>query len=181
MLTPWKKSYDQPRKHIEKQRYSFAKGLSSQDYGFSSSHVWMWELNYNESWALQNWCFWTVVLEKLLGLKGDAASPSERKSVLNVHWKDWCWSWNLNSLATWYKELTHFKRPWWERLRAWGEGDDRGWDGWKASLTQWTWVRVYSGVGDGQGVLACCNPWGHKESDITEQLNWTEQNVQDQE
>ena len=57
------------------------------------------------------------------------------------HWKDWCWSWNSNTLATWYEELTHWKRPWWwERLKAGGEGDDRGWDGWMASLTRWTWV-----------------------------------------
>ena len=63
----WKKSYDQPRQHIKKQRHYFAnKGLSSQSYGFSSSHVWMWELDYKESWALKNWCFWTVVLEKTL-------------------------------------------------------------------------------------------------------------------
>ena len=67
MLTPWKESYDQPRKHIKKQRHYFAnKGPSSQGYGFSSSHVWMWELDYKESWALKNWCFWTVVLEKTL-------------------------------------------------------------------------------------------------------------------
>ena len=67
MLAPWKKSYDQPRPHTKKQRHHFAdKGLSSQSYGFSSSDVWMWELEYNESWALKNWCFWTVVLEKTL-------------------------------------------------------------------------------------------------------------------
>ena len=59
---------------------------------------------------------------------------------------DWCWSWNSNTLATWYEELTHLKRPWyWERVRAGGEGDDRGWDGWMASPTQWTWVWVNSG------------------------------------
>ena len=63
--TPWKESYDQPRQHIKKQRHYFAnKGPSGQGYGFSSSHVWMWELDYKESWALKNWCFWTVVLEK---------------------------------------------------------------------------------------------------------------------
>ena len=67
MLAPWKKSYDRPRQHIKKQRHYFAnKGLSSQSHGFSSSHVWMWELDYKESWALKNWCFWTVVLEKTL-------------------------------------------------------------------------------------------------------------------
>ena len=97
---------NQSRQHIKKQRHYFVnKGLSSQDYGFSSSHVWMWELDYNESWALKNWCFWTVVLGRLLRvpwLQGDPTS-------LNVHWKDWCWSWNSNTLATWCKELTHLK------------------------------------------------------------------------
>ena len=81
-----------------------------------------------------------------LGLHGYTTSPSERKSVLNIHWKDWCWSWNSNTLATWCKELTHLKRPWcWEILKAGGEGDDRGWDGCMASLTRWTWVWVNSG------------------------------------
>ena len=64
----------------------------------------------------------------------------------SVHWKSWCWSWNSNTLATWCKKLTHWKRPWcWERLRAGGEGDNRGWDGWMASPAQWTWVWVNSG------------------------------------
>ena len=67
MLAPWKKSYDQPRQHIKKQRHYFAnKSLSSQSYGFSSSHTWMWELDYKESWGQKIWCFWTVVLEKTL-------------------------------------------------------------------------------------------------------------------
>ena len=67
MLAPWKESDDQPRQHIKKQRHYFAnKGPSSQGYGFSSSHVWMWELEYKGSWAQKNWCFWTVVLEKTL-------------------------------------------------------------------------------------------------------------------
>ena len=81
-----------------------------------------------------------------LGLQGDPISPSYRKSVLNIHWKDWCWSWNSNTLATSCEEVTHLKRPWcWERLKAGGEGDNRGWDGWMASLTQWTWIWVNSG------------------------------------
>ena len=99
-----------------------------------------------------------------------------RKSVLNIHWKDWCWSWSSNTLATWCKELIHWKRPWcWERLKVGGEGDNRGWDGWMASRTQWTWVWVAPGVGDGQESLVCCSPWCHKESDTTEWLNWTEE------
>ena len=79
-----------------------------------------------------------------LGLQGDPTSPSERRSVLNIRWKDWCWS--SNPLAIWCEEPTHWKRPWcWERLKAGGEGDDRGWDGWMPSPTQWTWVWVNSG------------------------------------
>ena len=66
--------------------------------------------------------------------------------MLNSHWKDWCWSCNSNTLATWCEELTHWKRPWcWERLKAGGEEDNRGWDGWMASPTQWTWVWACSG------------------------------------
>ena len=89
----------------------------------------MWELDYKKSWAPKNWCFWTVVLEKTLGesleLQGDPTSPSKRRSVLSVHWKDW-WSWNSKTLATWCEELTHLKRPLcWERLKTGGEGDDR--------------------------------------------------------
>ena len=80
-----------------------------------------------------------------LGLQGDPTNPSWRKSVLNIHWKDWCWSWNSNTLVTWCEELTHWKRPWcWERLKV-GEGDDRGWEGWMASLTQLTWLWARSG------------------------------------
>ena len=80
MLAPWKENYDQPRHNIKKQRHNFAnKGLSSQDYGFSSGHVWLWELDYKESWALKNWCFWTVVLEKTL------QSPLDNKEIQPVH------------------------------------------------------------------------------------------------
>ena len=68
-----------------------------------------------------------------------------RWSVLSVHWKDWCWSWNSNTLTIWCEDLTHWKRPWfWEGLGSGGEGDDRGWDGWMASPTQWIWVWVNS-------------------------------------
>ena len=79
-LTPWKESNDQPRQHIKKQRHYFAnKGLSSQGSGFSSGHVWMWELDYKESWAQKNWCFWTMVLEKTL------ESPLDCKEIQPVH------------------------------------------------------------------------------------------------
>ena len=78
--TPWKESYDQPRYHIKKQRHYFAnKGPSSQGYGFSSDHVWMWQLDCEESWAPKNWCFWTMVLEKTL------ESPLDCKEIQPVH------------------------------------------------------------------------------------------------
>ena len=78
-----------------------------------------------------------------LGLQGDPTSPSWRRSVLGVHWTDWCWSWNSSTLASWCEELTHWKRPWcWEGLGAGGEEDNRGWDGWMASPTRWAWVWV---------------------------------------
>ena len=80
MLTPWKESYDQPRQHIKKQRHDFAnKGPHNQNYGFSSSHVWMWELDHKESWVPKNWCFWTVVLEKTL------ESPLDCKEIQPVN------------------------------------------------------------------------------------------------
>ena len=80
MLAPWKKSYDKSRPHIKKQRHYFTnKGPSSQSYGFSSSHVWLWELGYKENWALMNWCFWTVVLEKTL------ESPLDCKEIKLVN------------------------------------------------------------------------------------------------
>ena len=114
--------------------------------GFFSSHVWMWELNHKEGWVLKTWCFQIVVLENTLGLQGDQTNQSYRKSTQNIQWKDWCWSWSSIILATRCEEQTHWKRSWyWERLRAGGEGDNRGWDGWMASLTQCTWVWVDSG------------------------------------
>ena len=120
-----------------------------------------------------------VILEppKIRSLTVSIVSPSicHRKSVLNIHWKDWCWSWNSNTLATWCEELIHLKRPWcWERLKG-GEGDDRGWDDWMASLTQWAWVRVNSRICWWTGSPGC-SPWGCKESDTTEWLKWTEVN-----
>ena len=81
-----------------------------------------------------------------LGLQGDPTSPFWRRSALGFLWKEWCYSWNSSTLATSCKELTHWKRLWcWEGLGARGEGDDRGWDGWMASLTGWPWVWVNSG------------------------------------
>ena len=100
-----------------------------------------------------------------------------RRSVLSVHWKDWCWSWNSNPLATWCEGLTHWKRPWcWERLKAGGEGGKRGWDSWMASLTQWTcvWVDSWSWWWTGRpGVLQFMGSQRVRHDWATE-LNWTE-------
>ena len=103
-----------------------------------------WTIKKAECWridAFELWCWRS--LESPLYYKEIQPVNPKRQSVLYVFWKDWCWSWNSNSLATWCEELTLWKWPWcWERLKAWGEGDDRAWDGWMASLTQWTWVWV---------------------------------------
>ena len=110
----------------------------------------MWELDHKVGWALKNWCFWTVVLEKTLESPLDCkeiklVNPKGNQSWLFIR-RDWCWSWNSNTLATWCEKPTHWKRPWcWGRLKAREEGDDRGWDGWMASSTQWTWVWASSG------------------------------------
>ena len=129
--------------------YFANKDLSSQSYGFSSSHVWMWELDHKESWAPKNWCLWTVVLEKTL------ESLLDRKEIQPAHPKgnqSWIFIGRTDDeaetpiLRTWCKKLIHWKRPWcWERLRAGGEGDDRGWDGWMGSPMRWTQVWVSSG------------------------------------
>ena len=133
---------------IKKQRHYFAnKGLSSQIYGFSSSHVWLWELDYKESWAPKNWCFWSVVLEKTL------ESPLDSKEIQPVHPKGnqvWIFIGRTDAEAETPTLRPHDVksrlRPWcWERFRAGGEGDDRGWDPWMASPTQWTWVWVSTG------------------------------------
>ena len=150
MIAPQKKIYAQTRQHIKKQRYYFADNSPSiQSYCFSSSHVWMWELNHKKSWAPKNWCFflkkilfWTVVLEKTL------ESPLDSKEIKPVNSKgnqSWIFIGRTDveaeAPASGCEELIHWKRLWcWGRLKAGGEGDDRGWDGWMASLTQWIWV-----------------------------------------
>ena len=132
------------RHRFKKQRHYFDDRIQySQSYGFSSSHVQIWELDHKESWAPKNWCL-AVVLEKTL------ESPLDCKGIKPVNPKGnqlWIfiggtdWSWSSSSLATQWEEPTHWKRPWcWERLRTGGEGGDREWDGWMASPTQWTWV-----------------------------------------
>ena len=94
--------------------------------------------------AFELWC-WRRLLRVPCTARRSNQSILKKICLLGVHWKDWCWSWNSNTWATWWEELTHWKRPWcWKRLKAGGEGEDRGWDGWIASPTQWRWVWVDS-------------------------------------
>ena len=151
---------------------------ASRGYGFSSGHVWMWELDCEESWAPKNWCFWIVVLEKTLESPLDCKEiqPVHSKADQGVLWKGWCWSWNSSTLVTSCEELTHWKRLWWwEGLGAGREGDDRGWDGWMASPTRWTGVWVNSGGWwwtRRPGVLRFMGSQKVRHDWVTE-LNWT--------
>ena len=168
-----------PRQHFKKQRYYFVnKGPSSQGYGFSNSHVWMWELDYKESWVQKNWCFWTVVLEKTL------ESPLDCKAIPPVHPKDQSWIFigrtdvEAATPILWPPDAKNWLI--WKDLdvgKDWGQ-EEKGTTedemvGWHQRLNGhgfgWT-----LGVGDGQGGLVCCGSWGCKESDMTEWLNWTE-------
>ena len=122
-------------------------------------------------------------LESPLGCK-EIQPVHPKGSVLGVHWKDWYWNWNCNTLVTWCEEPTHWKRPWcWERLKAGGEGDDRGWHGWMASLTLCTWVWVNSGSWwwtGRPGVLQ--SMWSQRVGhNWATELNWTEMRLRQQE
>ena len=148
MLTPWKKSHDQPRQHIKKQRHYFAnRGPSNQAMVFPvvmyGCESWTIKLSAEELMLLN--CGvgedlrvpWTARRSNQSILKEISPEYSLERLMLKL---------KLQYLATWCEELTHLKRPWcWERLKAGGEGDDQGWDDWMASPTQWTWVSVNSG------------------------------------
>ena len=178
-LAPWKKSYDQPRQHIKKQRHYFAnKGLCSQSYGFSSSHVWMWELDYKENWAPTNWCFWTMVLEKTL------ESHLDCKEIQPVHPKGnepWIFIGRTDAEAEtpilWPPDVKNWligKGP--DARKDWGQ-EEKGMTenemvGWHYLLDEHEFEQA-PGVGDGQGSPACYSSWGSKESDMS---NWTELN-----
>ena len=167
-----------PRKHIKMQTHYFAnKGPSSQSYGFSSSHGWMWELDYKESWALKNWCFWTVVLEKTL------ESSLDCKEIQPVHPKGnpfWIFIGRTDTEAEvpilWPPDAKNWligKDPdagkdWRQEEKGTTEDQMIGWHHWLDGHE----FEPSLGVGDGQGSLVCCSPWGRKESDITEWLNW---------
>ena len=176
MLAPWKKSYDQPRPHIQEQRHYFAyKGANSQSYDFSSSHVQMWELDNKKGWAPKNWCFWTVVLEKTL------ESSLDSQEIQPVHSKgnqSWIFIGRTDAKA---------EAPilWPPDLKSWliGKDPDAGKD-WRlekkgmtedemAGCHHWlNGLEFEQTLGDngGQGSLVFCSPWGHKESYTTEWL-----------
>ena len=178
MLAPRKKSYDQPRQQFKKQRDYFAnKDPSSPSYGFSTSHVWLWELDYNDSWALKNWCFWTMVLEKTL------ESPLDCKKIKPVNPKgnlSWIFIVRTNAEAEtpilWTPDVKNWllrKDP--SAGKDWSQ-EENG----KTEDEMVEWHHRLDGcefeqalrVGDGQGCLACYSPWVHKQLDMTEQLNW---------
>ena len=178
MLAPWKESYDQPRWHIKNQRHYFAdKDPSSQRYGFSSSHVWMWKLDYEESWAPKNWCFWTVVLEKTL------ERPLDCKEIKPVHPKgnqSWIFIGRTDAEAEtpilWPPDAKNWlngKDPdagkdWRREEKGTTEGEMVGWhhrlNGHESEQAL--------GVGDGQGGLACCSRGVTKSR--TQLRDWTE-------
>jgi len=165
--------------HIQKQRHYFAnKGLSSQGYGFSCGHVWMWELDCEEGWAPKNWCFWTVVLEKTL------ASPLDCKEIQPVHSEgDQPWDffgrndakaetpvlWPPHAKGWFIGKVSDTEKDWGQKEKGMTEDEMAGWHHWLDGCeSEWT-----PGVGDGQRGLACCDSWGLKKSDMTEWLNWT--------
>ena len=145
MLAPWKKNYDQHRQHFKKQRHYFTnKGQSSQRYGFSGSHVWMWELDCKESWALKDWCFRTLVLEKT------PESPLDCKEIkLLNHKRNHCWIFIGRTDACapilWPPDVKNWliwKDPY--AGKDWRQDKKGTTDDWMASLTQWAWDSVSS-------------------------------------
>ena len=173
LQSPWKESYDQPRQHIEKQRHYFVnKDLSSQGYGFSSGHVWMWELDCEESWAPKNWCFWTVVLGKPL------ESPLDCKEIQPVH-PEGNQSWVLIGRTDAEAETPVLWPPDMKSWLIWKDPDaGKDWRQEEKGTTEDEMVGRHHrlnghgfgwipGIGDGQGGLACCVSWGRKELDMT--------------
>ena len=179
MLASRKEIYEKPTQFIKKQRPHFGnKGLFSQSYGFSTSHIWMWELDHKEGWVLKNWCFWTVVLERTL------ESPLDRKKIKSVNPKgNQLW---ISVGRTDAKAEALILWPPDAKSRLIGKDPEVGKDirqeekgttedemvGWHQRFKGHEFEQS-PGDGEGQGSLVCCSPWGHKESDTTERLNNT--------
>ena len=177
--TPWKECYEQPRQYITKQRHCFAKKSPfSQSCGFSSSHVCVWELVYKESWVLKNWCFWTVVLEKTLEGLLDC---KEIKPVNPKGNQPWIFIgrtdakaeapilWPPDAKSQLIRQDPDAGQDWRQEEKGMTEDEMVEWHHW---LNGYEFEQA---LGDGEGLgrtaLACCSPWGCKESDTTEQLN----------
>ena len=172
----------QTRQHIKKQGHYFAnKGPYSQSYGFFISHVWMWELDHKESWAPKNWCFWTLVLQKTL------ERPLDCKEIQLVHRKgnqSWIFTGRTDAEAEaetpklWPSDSKNWliwkdpdaEKDWRQEEKGMTEDEMVGWHHWLDGH-EFEWALE---VGDGQGSLVCCSPWGLQESDMTEPLSWTE-------
>ena len=178
MFALWKKSYDQPRQHIKKQRHHFAdEGPYSQSDGFSSSHAWMWELEQKESWEQKNWCFWTVVLEKTLKSLLDSTVIKPINSKGN---QPWLFTGRTDAEA----ETLTLQPPDAKNWLIWKDPDSgKDWRQEEKGMTEDEMVEWYHwlnghefeqtpGDGERQGSLVCYSPWGCKESDTTERLNY---------
>ena len=179
MLASWRKSYHQPRQHIKKQRHYFAnKGPSSQSHGFSSSHAHIWELYIKEAecWrtdAFELWCCRRLL--RVSWTTGRSNQSILKESISEYSLEGLMLKQKLQYFATWCKELSHWKNP--DSVKDWRQ-EEKGTTedemaGWHHQLNEceleWT-----PGVGDGQGGLACCDSWGHEESDMTERLIWSD-------
>ena len=177
MLAPWKKSYDKPRQHIKKQRHHFAdQGLSSQSYGFFVSHVWMWELDRKEGWALKNQCFWIVVLEKTLKSPLDC----KIKPVNPKGNQSWIFTGGTDAEAEVPILRSADAKSWligkdpdagkdWSRRRR-GRQRTRFLDGITNSMDM-SFSKLQELVMDREAWCAACSPWGLKELYITEQMS----------
>ena len=174
MLAPWKKSYDKPRQCIKKQRHHFAnKGLNSQSYDFSSSHVWMWELNHKEGWVPKNWYFWTMVLEKTLESPLD--NRRSNQSILKEINPEYSLKGtDAEALILWpHDAKSQLIEKDLDAGKDWGQEEKgrqrmRWLDGITNSMDKSLSILLDS---EGQGSLARCNSWGHKELDTTWRLN----------
>ena len=182
MFAPWKESYDKPISVLKTRDITLPTDSYSQSYDFSSSHVWMWELDHKEGWELKNWCFWTIVLEKTLESPWTARKSNQ--SILKEISPEHSLEGLMLKLKLQYfghlmqrtdslektmmlRKIEGRRRRGWQRLT------------WLDVITDsWTWVEQAPGFDDGQGSLACCSPWGCKELDMTERLNWTDTWVQ---
>ena len=172
-LAPWKKSYDKPRQHIKKQTHHFAnEGSYIQSYGFSSSHVQMWELDHKEGWAAKNWCFHTVMLKKTLDslLDFKEIKPVSCKGLtrsLNIHWKtdavaEAAMLWPPDVKSQVIQKDSDARKDW---------GQEKGMTedemvGWHHQLNGHEFESTPEDC-EGQGSLACCSPRGHKELSTT--------------